>query len=281
MDERKKVRVTMNQNNESDQKHDLEYFLTPKGNSKKFGNSGRIMLPKILKPIMLALLLGVIFGAGIIYFFSDMTPGAEDDVPVSTVGDDDEENDSNEEGNEDSSSTTFEKAAEAYDVIQFGVFSNRANADELVSDSLNPLSVPAVVQEENGQFLVISHLVLSEQNKDDITNWFESNDLVYMDDFFYKTWNFDAVQLDVSENEFTWLNEGKSLIESVQSGIDKSWVDEVNAWLDQQPKAYQNSESLEQIKQLTTEAENTNQTLRTIYQHTILLNMHIFYDSLA
>ncbi|WP_279401600.1 SPOR domain-containing protein [Piscibacillus salipiscarius] len=89
----------------------------------------------MVKPILLAVLLGVLFGAGLIYYFSDLTP---DTLPAATTETDDEEPSSDEPvGEQAVSGSTLSKPASAFEVIQFGMFSNQANAEELIQKNYN------------------------------------------------------------------------------------------------------------------------------------------------
>ncbi|MGP4071381.1 hypothetical protein ACTWQB_02375 [Piscibacillus sp. B03] len=282
MDEHKKVRVTVNQENQSNKKHDLEYYLTPKNKKSQssiLGFHSRSNLSKMMKPVLLAVLLGVLFGAGLIYYFSDLTPDA---LPATTTEVDEEEEPSSEpNNNEQQSGETLSKPGQVYEVVQFGLFSSKENADELISDSLQPNAVPATVQEQNGQFYVISHLISSESEKDAITDWLESNDLVYMENFFYKSWSFDAVNVDVNESNLEWLNEGITLIEKGESG-DQNWESDLQTWFSQQPPDYEQSAKLQEISELLTKlGDSSDLTQQSFIKNTIILNMHLFYSNLA
>lgn len=61
----------MNQDNQNHKRHDLEYYLTPKTKIAviflTFNRNSA--MAKMVKPILLAVLLGVLFGAGLIYYF--------------------------------------------------------------------------------------------------------------------------------------------------------------------------------------------------------------------
>ena len=97
MEEERKVRVAITKSDDYDdqqKKHDLEHFLTPK--QKKRPTFQKIELTKWLKPILFAIVLGLVFGAGLMYFFSDYTaddPTGSEGQPVSNVTNDDEAND--------------------------------------------------------------------------------------------------------------------------------------------------------------------------------------------
>ncbi|GEL77450.1 hypothetical protein [Tenuibacillus multivorans] len=284
MDEHKKVRVTMNQQSTNHKKNDLEYFLTPKSskNSKPSFFRGRSMYGKMVKPVVFAVILGVVFGAGLIYFFSDLTPSA---IPVASV--DDEENQAEEEGNDGEQSTenplAFNIPGKTHDVIQFGVFSSAENAREFIQTLLSPHAIPAVVQENNGQFFIISHLIYSESEKNQITEWLESKDLIYMEDFLYKSWSFNPVEAQVSEEEQAWLEQGLDLIEAYQNSdsID-NWVADSLAWIDERPEAYRNNQKLIQAHELLADIQGgLDSQLQNFYTHTTLLNLQLFFSNIA
>ncbi len=283
MDEQKKVRVTMNQYPQHEKKHDLEHYLTPKKSNPKSSFltfNGRTMLAKMVKPILLAVFLGVIFGAGLIYYFSDLSPDA---VPVTTVDQDDEEsNEQQSSGEGEENGEAFSKPSTEYEVIQFGLFSSQENADELVQDKLKPNSIPAIVQEDGGQYYVISHLVSEEAEKSSVTDWLESTGLVYMEDFFYKSWGFDRVSLNVEGEPLNWLNEGLSIIESGESQNDETWRNELESWLSKRPSQYEEASRLNQVNNLLGELSNEEDDAQSDFiQHTILLNLHLFYTNLS
>ncbi|MFD2637562.1 SPOR domain-containing protein [Piscibacillus salipiscarius] len=281
MDEQKRVRVTMNQDNQNHKRHDLEYYLTPK--NKKSQSSfltfnRNSAMAKMVKPILLAVLLGVLFGAGLIYYFSDLTP---DTLPAATTETDDEEPSSDEPvGEQAVSGSTLSKPASAFEVIQFGMFSNQANAEELIQKKLQPQSIPATIQEQNGQFYVISHLISSESEKSSITDWLESNDLVYMEHFFYKSWNVEALNVKVNDQNIDWYNQGLTLLSETE--MDEAWMEQLNAWVNNKPGELQETNKLNKITTLKDQLADANdETHKEFIRKTILLNLHLFYTNLA
>ncbi|MGM8214249.1 hypothetical protein ACLIA0_01625 [Bacillaceae bacterium W0354] len=286
MDEHKKVRVTMNQHNQSNQhkKHDLEYVLTPKNNkSNLFKSSKQKMFSKLLKPILFAVLLGAIFGVGFVYFFSDLTPQS---VPVFSSDDDREKNEDkpnedkpNESETEDQKTTVFERSALTKDIIQFGIFSTNENAFEHAK-TLKNQHIPTVIHEHQGQYYVLSMMVNSESERETVTKWLENQGLEYMVDFMFKPWNFKSVQADVNENELQWLEKGENLISSSNES-QSEWMSQVKTWADEAPERYKNNYYVGNIQstinQFNHQSEQINQSM---YANTVRLNIQLLFGKI-
>ncbi|TFB24937.1 hypothetical protein E3U55_00670 [Filobacillus milosensis] len=278
MDEHNKVRVTMNQQSNYNKKHDLENFLTPKNKQHSYSLTfrGRSMFGKMVKPILLAVLLGGIFGAGLIYFFSDLTPDA---VPVTSVDDDEEVQD---QTNDEVRTGELKLPGNTFEVIQFGLFSTEENANDLNETLLIPNSIPAVVQEQSGQFFVISHVITSEIEKESITNFLESKGLVYMTDFFYKKWNYSTSTVAVSDEEKNWLNEGLTILnEYSNSANNRNWMNQTQEWLNDTKESYQNNDHINNMRENLTNFQNTtNENIQQFHERNTLLNLYLFFANL-
>lgn len=276
MDEHKKVRITMNNNEPKIKKHDLEYILTPKNvkQSNRFSNFRQPLLAKLFKPILFAIILGAIFGIGFIYYFSDLTPPQS--VPVVNQNDDDgvKQTDDNNESNEQSNNqTTFEFTSDSYEVVQFGLFSNIENAKEH-ANFLNNNQIPSVVHFQDGNYYVLSMTIFSEQLKGDTRSWLENKGFEYMEDFLFKTWSFPSKQINGESNEVEWLNEGQQLISSNPSA---EWLQEVETWVSEAPEKYKSNDYMTNLSNVISKYKDQS---FPIYRNTADLNMRLFFSNL-
>ncbi len=281
MDEHKKVRVTVNRDEQPSpsKKHELEYFLTPKQKKSQgnFMSSNKPVLNKLFKPIAFAVILGVIFGLGFIAFFSDLNPA--DNTDSAPVFNEDEEEDEEVTDTETpaESGEQFERTNETFEVIQYGIFSTNDNAREL-SQSLLQQTVPTIIHEEEGQYYVLSMVDLQPYNRDEVTNWLEAREYEYMNDFLYKDWQINDVLIEGSEAEINWLQEGDALITAEMTG--SVWLEEVSGWLNEAPERFENDAYLNNLTNLVNQFEQQiTENELPIYLNTVKLSLLLFFEN--
>lgn len=234
MEEERKVRVAITKSDDYDdqqKKHDLEHFLTPK--QKKRPTFQKIELTKWLKPILFAIVLGLVFGAGLMYFFSDYTaddPTGSEGQPVSNVTNDDESNDAEGKSN-------FAIGEQQFQLIQYGIFSSTDNAEEHVTSIQQTYDVPAIYVENEGQYFVVGGYITSSEQESQSIEWLENRGLVRLEDFLVKNWQLPAVRMQVSENDQSWLEAGEALIDNFSKGDFQQWVQEMPGRFESNPYA--------------------------------------------
>nr|WP_289036785.1 hypothetical protein [uncultured Allobacillus sp.] len=254
MEEERKVRVAITKSDDYDdhqKKHDLEHFLTPK--QKKKPPLQNMKLSKWLKPILFAIVLGLVFGAGLMYFFSDYTaddPAESGGQHVSNVTNDDESDDA--EGN-----SNFTMGGQQFQLIQYGIFSSTDNAKEHMASIQQTYGVPVFYVEKEGQYYVVGSYITSSEQESQSIDWLENKGLVRLEDFLVKDWQLAAVEAQVSDGEQSWLEKGEALIGSFSKEDFRQWVQEM-------PDRFKTSPYADQLSQLTNGSSDDFMTEKTM-----------------
>ncbi|WP_017185566.1 hypothetical protein [Alkalibacillus haloalkaliphilus] len=275
MDERKKVRVTINQDSKDHRSHDLEKVLTPKSRGIHNFSGKKKFSVTILRAVILAVALGTLFGFAMMYFFDLSTDQTPVGTPVETIGTQDDDDESQSEGASDQGdSTVFQTDLSTHEVFQLGVFSSEQNAREL---QLHLDFVPSVVTEENGQYLLLTSLLKDSSVEEEVMNYFESNGLERNEDYISKTWTFSSDEVEVPDEVHDWLNQGVELIHETE--LTGEWRDRVEEWLSQLPSHYSDHNYLDEaINIITDQASNESEQL--LQNQTLLLAIYLFYDAI-
>ncbi|GEN45810.1 hypothetical protein [Alkalibacillus haloalkaliphilus] len=275
MDERKKVRVTINQDDSKDHRsHDLEKVLTPKSKGIHNFSGKKKFSVTILRAVILAVALGTLFGFAMMYFFDLSTDQTPVGTPVETIGtqDDDGEEGTNGGTSDQGDSTVFQTDLSTHEVIQLGVFSSEQNAREL---QLHLDFVPSVVTEDNGQYVLLTSLLRSSSVEEEVMNYFESNGLERNEDYISKTWAFSSEEVEVPDGVYEWLNQGEELIHETE--LNGEWRDRVEDWLSQLPNHYSDHNYLDEAINIITD-QPSNESEQLLQNQTLLLAIYLFYD---
>ncbi|MDQ0351163.1 hypothetical protein J2R98_000966 [Alkalibacillus filiformis] len=277
MDERKKVRVTINQDSKDHRSHDLEQVLTPKSRGIHSFSSKKKFSVTVLRAVILAVALGTLFGFAMMYFFDLSTDQTPVGTPVETIGtqDDDEGEEGQSEGvSNQGDSTVFQTNLSTHEVFQLGVFSSEENAREM---QLHLDLIPSVVTEDNGQYVLLTSLLQDSSLESEVINYFESNGLERNEDYISKTWTFSSEEVEVPGAVHDWLIHGEELIQ--QTELNDEWRERVEDWLSQLPNHYSDHNYLDEaINIITDHASNEGEQL--LQNKTLLLTIYLFYDAI-
>ncbi|GAA0456824.1 hypothetical protein [Alkalibacillus silvisoli] len=276
MDERKKVRVTINQNSKDHRSHDLEQVLTPKNRGiHKFSNRKKFSVT-ILRAVLLAVALGTLFGFAMMYFFDLSTEQTPVNAPVETIADQDEDEDQevDESGNEGNGNAVYQLELNSHHVFQLGVFSTEENARELQNELS---SIPSVVTENEGQFVLVSSLITDSTVESEVANYFESIGLEENEGYIVKPWTFSNVESEVPDDVRDWLAQGEQLI-SVES-LNDEWINETEDWLSQLPGHYSDDVYLDEAINIVTAPESEDGAIQ-VQRQTLILAIYLFFDSI-
>ena len=246
MDEERKVRVAITHDKKQNQssRHDLEHYLTPKKNRKPSFQKQDLL--GWLKPVLFAIVIGLIFGVGLMYYFSDFTAdepsgsNGEQALPVTT-----EEEDETEENGQ----ASFSMTPQHFKLIQYGLFSTEENAMEHLSMHKETVGLPAFIIQRDQSYYVVGGYLSSGDEETQAISWLEDQGLVRLEDFLTKEWQLSQEGFQATEEEKAWLDSGLALIETNSFTMD-SW----SGWVQSMPQSLENQRYVSAIQELSMES---------------------------
>ncbi|WP_027963563.1 hypothetical protein [Halalkalibacillus halophilus] len=269
MDKQRKVRIMIDEKhqNQKKQKKEIESVLTPiRPIPNNYVNPKKKSLSAFIKAGILALILGSVFGFGMMYIFSDLSPGAspEPSVPSSGVGEE-------EETNSTPSSIINSEAAEV-PVVQLGLFSSKDNAIVL-QENFNDF--PTVIIEEEANYYLVT--ASSEENTTIEEKLTELN-LEKNEDFIFKDWLTESNDIQPQAQE-EWLKEGIDLA-SQNVGSTNEFKEEIDEWISRAPSEFSDNDYLEQLQNKLSMEENYQEVFQPFVVGTGQLLIQLFIESI-
>ncbi|WP_188206291.1 hypothetical protein [Alkalibacillus aidingensis] len=277
MDEQKKVRVMLNQqSNNNRHSHDLEKILTPKKKKKGLGglSNQKGSSVKILRAVILAIVLGSLFGFSMMYFFADIS-GDQQPPTATPVDSNEEQEEETNEDNEGAETTALEIELPTTEVVQLGMFSTEENAVEF-QDELAHL--PSVITDDEEYYYLLTSLLPTDQSKDLAVEFLESEGLEKNEDYLVKSWSFTNVEIEETDEVNTWLMEGQDIIHS--DDLSDEWLAQSEEWLSQVPSSFENNPYLHQANVIVNRLEQDDESSFVLGQQTLLLCFYLFFDSI-
>ncbi|MET3682548.1 hypothetical protein ABID56_000629 [Alkalibacillus flavidus] len=270
MEERKKIKVAIHQHDNQQSKHQYEPVMTP-----RTSKSTKYNLKKwsIIKSALLALVLGAVFGIGILYYFDMTTPPTSDEATAPVASNDEsDELDQSEPASTDTS-TTY--SGGVYDVVQLGVFSTEENANSL---KRSRDMIPSIVTERDGNYYVLASLIHPSQSKQEIIDGLNNVGLTENEGYYVTSWTFDDSQISSDHAALSWLEEGLSLLEP--DTLSEQWEEDVTTWLGNYPTSMSDDKLLNQAINIVTMSDDGDRDT-SMHRATLLLTLHLLYDSIS
>ncbi|MDQ0158762.1 hypothetical protein [Alkalibacillus salilacus] len=268
MEERKKVKVAIQQHNKQSEKNPYEKVLTPKSKKKTIS---KLSLWTILKSAFFALIVGAVFGIGMLIFLDISNPATtqtqDDPTPVTADDEDSTENNSDSE--------SIQYGGGNYEVFQLGVFSTEENASSFQA-SLN--TVPSVVVPRQDQFYLLTSALHESVDQSVIEKYLESKDLNQNDGYYLTSWTFEEKTVSSTENNEAWLDEGRSLLEV--SDLNAEWEEELTSWLGNYPQSMEDDQYVNELINLTTR-ESDGDSGALLNRATMFLTLNLLFESIS
>lgn len=203
-----------------------------------------------IKPFLLATLSAVLIGSFLGFFMLNMFVDINDDIsrqggssPLAASSDEEEDNTSDDDnggsynGDDDMSPVTIE-SRNAF-ILQAGKFSEKENADEMVS-AFQQEGFPAMVWEKDEYFFVLSGITNSKEQGLTLANAFAEKDL----EVYVNEWGTESGEIELSNQEREWIQayelQWKDALTSVNDGNKLSQ----DAWSNVVDEIPENSEHI-------------------------------------
>ncbi|WP_054753440.1 hypothetical protein [Piscibacillus salipiscarius] len=77
-----------------------------------------------------------------------------------------------------------------------------------------------------------------------------------MEHFFYKSWNVEALNVKVNDQNIDWYNQGLTLLSETE--MDEAWMEQLNAWVNNKPGELQETNKLNKITTLKDQLADAN-----------------------
>lgn len=119
-------------------------------------------------------------------------------------------------------------------ILQAGIFSEQANADELMS-SLTSLNIPSILLEKDSQFFLMAGVGPTEEAAKSLAAIL-SNDQA---DLYVKEWSTEAKEIEITEAEKDWLMDFQTFFNDQLNQVDLNQPiseEEINALVDKAPE---------------------------------------------
>ncbi|NIK11236.1 hypothetical protein [Alkalibacillus almallahensis] len=267
MEERKKVKVAIQQHNKQSEKNPYEKVLTPKSKKK---NISKLSLWTVLKSAFLALIVGAVFGIGMLIFLDISNPATtqSQDDPTPVTADDEDSTENNSDGE------SIQYSGGSYEVFQLGVFSTEENASAFQT-SLN--NIPSVVVPNEDQFYLLTGILHESVDESVIESHLQSKGLDKNDGYYLTSWSFEEKTVSTNEDNETWLDAGRSLLDV--SDLNGEWEEELTSWLGNYPQSMEDHQYINELINLTTrEADGDSDAL--LNRATMYLTLNLLFESI-
>ena len=219
-----------------------------------------------------AILIGTVLGLVLLSIFTDtedkMTQDANNVAAVHANPDD--EDDTQLKANK----VTL-KAMGAY-VLQVGVFTEKANADEW-ANTYNEQGFPATIMQRDNQYFLFAGIADTKEGAEQLALTIEEQEL----DVFVKEWVINETDTELTEEEHRWIKSFQDQWEKALQSISKQeglltegWSDLINDF------PVESKEIAQLVEVITTFYENDFKEAKGLEPQNILLNIWQEYEVL-